>query len=98
MPDSGHDHTTDSNDGFFVITANFDTFIASGKFRMSLRFDQSICNLYKNWLKNSTGNPSGFVCFNHCEGQNPAQETSCLAVGKTDISPPISESTWIAVR
>ena len=26
-------------------------------------------------------------------GQHPAQETRCLAVGKTDISPPISEST-----
>ena len=28
MPDSGQDHTTDSNDGFLVTTACFDTLIA----------------------------------------------------------------------
>ncbi len=31
-------------------------------------------------------------------GQHPAHETRFLAVGKTDISAPISESTWIAVN
>ena len=30
-------------------------------------------------------------------GQHPAHETRCFAVGKTDISPPISESIWTAV-
>lgn len=29
MPDSGQDHTTDSDDGFFMSTACFDMLIAS---------------------------------------------------------------------
>lgn len=62
MPDSGQDHTADSNDDFLVVTACFDTLIAGGKFRMRLRFDQSICNLRQNWVKigTSTENPDGF--------------------------------------
>ena len=62
MPDSGQDHTTDSNDGFLVTTACFDMLVARGEFRMLPGFDQSICNLHQNWFKirTSTENPGGF--------------------------------------
>ena len=62
MPDSGQDHTTDCNDGFLMTTSCFYTSITGGKFRIFLRFDQSICNLHQNWFKirTSTGNPCGF--------------------------------------
>ena len=32
MPDSGQDHTTDSNNGFLVTTACFDTLVAVCEF------------------------------------------------------------------
>ena len=40
--------------------------------------------------------PKGWLCRS-LRGQHPAHETRCLAVGKTDISPPISERICMAV-
>ncbi len=62
MPDSGQEHTADSDDGFLVTTACFYAAVAIGDFGMLFRFDQSICNLYQNWFNigTSTGDPSRF--------------------------------------
>lgn len=38
-----------------------------------------------------------FLLLWSLRGQHPAHETRCFAEGKTDISPPISERTWMAV-
>ena len=55
VPDSGQEHTTNSNDSFFVSTASLDSEIAFTKFRMFFGFEQSICDLNKNRFKKRTG-------------------------------------------
>lgn len=57
--------------------------------------------MYQYWFNiiTSTGNSSrfDFLLLWSLRGQHPAHETRCLAVGKTDISPPISERICMAV-
>ena len=62
MPDSGQEHTADSDDGFLVAAACFYAAISAGYLGMLFRLDQSICNLYQNWFNigTSTGNPGRF--------------------------------------
>ena len=101
VPDSGQEHLAHSDNGFLVTTTSLDAAIAFSKFRMHSGMDERVGHLNQKrfQVRACTGNASG---LNICAalvilGQQPAQEHRFLAVGNTDMSPPISERTAIAV-
>ena len=47
VPDSGQEHTADSDNRFFVTTASLDSAIAFFAFRVLVRLDYSVSDLYQ---------------------------------------------------